>query len=147
MTRSFTCHCSNTEVERTPSKSQHTKLTLEKNILLPLLTEFELAIFGSRVRRSYHQTIPADSVRILNGNYHKVIDTYSAEYYVLVCVCACVCERARVCGVCVCMCVRVCVCVCVCARARVRTRDRKVASPNPGRSGGRIFFSRVNFVC
>ena len=28
-----------------------------------------------------------------------------------------------------------------------RTRDRKVASSNPGRSGGRIFFSRVNFVC
>ena len=27
-----------------------------------------------------------------------------------------------------------------------RTRDRKVASSNPGRSGGRIFFSRVNFV-
>ena len=28
-----------------------------------------------------------------------------------------------------------------------RTRDRKVASSNPGRSGGRNFFSRVNFVC
>ena len=28
-----------------------------------------------------------------------------------------------------------------------RTRDRKVVSSNPGRSGGRIFFSRVNFVC
>ena len=28
-----------------------------------------------------------------------------------------------------------------------RTRDRKVASSNPGRSGRRIFFSRVNFVC
>ena len=27
-----------------------------------------------------------------------------------------------------------------------RTRDRKVASSNPGRSGGRIGFSRVNFV-
>ena len=27
-----------------------------------------------------------------------------------------------------------------------RTRDRKVASSNPGRRGGRIFFSRVNFV-
>ena len=25
--------------------------------------------------------------------------------------------------------------------------DRKVVSSNPGRSGGRIFFSRVNFVC
>ena len=28
-----------------------------------------------------------------------------------------------------------------------RTRDRKVSSSKPGRSGGRIFFSRVNFVC
>ena len=28
-----------------------------------------------------------------------------------------------------------------------RTRDRKVASSNPGSSGGRISFSRVNFVC
>ena len=27
-----------------------------------------------------------------------------------------------------------------------QTRDRKVASSNPGRSGGRIFSSRVNFV-
>ena len=28
-----------------------------------------------------------------------------------------------------------------------RTRDRKVAGANPGRSGGKIFFVRVNFVC
>ena len=28
-----------------------------------------------------------------------------------------------------------------------RTRDRKVTSSNPGRSGGRIFFHRVNFLC
>ena len=28
-----------------------------------------------------------------------------------------------------------------------RTRDQKVASSNPGRSGERVFFSRVNFVC
>ena len=28
-----------------------------------------------------------------------------------------------------------------------RTRDRKAASSSPDRSGGRIFFSRVNFVC
>ena len=27
------------------------------------------------------------------------------------------------------------------------TRDRKVASSNPWRSGGRIFFFRVDFVC
>ena len=29
----------------------------------------------------------------------------------------------------------------------IQTHDRKVASLNPGRSNGRIFFSRVNFVC
>ena len=28
-----------------------------------------------------------------------------------------------------------------------RIRDRKIASSNPGRSGGINFFSRVNFVC
>ena len=28
-----------------------------------------------------------------------------------------------------------------------RTRDRKVASSNPGRSGGNFFFYRVDFVC
>ena len=28
-----------------------------------------------------------------------------------------------------------------------RTRELKVASSNPDRSGGRIFFARVNFVC
>ena len=28
-----------------------------------------------------------------------------------------------------------------------RTRDRKVPGSSPGRSGGRIFFSRVNFLC
>ena len=28
-----------------------------------------------------------------------------------------------------------------------RTRDRKVANSCPGRSGGRIFFSRVHFLC
>ena len=30
---------------------------------------------------------------------------------------------------------------------RRRTRDRKVESSNPGRSGGRIFLSSVNFLC
>ena len=41
----------------------------------------------------------------------------------------------------------------ICYRAGIacwlelRTRDRKVASSNPGRCGGRLFFSRVNFLC
>ena len=55
----FTCHCGNMWVERTPNKSQHTKLTLEKNILPPLPLGFELATFRSRVRRSNQQAIPA----------------------------------------------------------------------------------------
>ena len=59
MTRSFTYHCGNTGVQRTPNKSQHTKLTLEKKILPPLLAGFELATFRSRVRRSNQQAVPA----------------------------------------------------------------------------------------
>ena len=49
------CHCGNTGVERTPNKSQRTKLTLEKKILPPPLPGFELAAFRSRVRRSNQQ--------------------------------------------------------------------------------------------
>ena len=61
----FTCnlppalHCGNTGVERTPNKCQHTKLTLEKKILPPLLLGFELTVFRSRVLSSYQQAIPA----------------------------------------------------------------------------------------
>ena len=47
---SFTCHCSNTGVGRTLNESQHTKLTLEKKILPPLLRGLELATFWSWVR-------------------------------------------------------------------------------------------------
>ena len=42
-------------MERTPNKSQHTKLTLERKIA----ARFELATFRSRVGRCYQQTIPA----------------------------------------------------------------------------------------
>ena len=55
---SFRCQCGNTGAERTPNNSQHTKLTLEKKILPPLLSGFELATFRSRVRRSNQQAIP-----------------------------------------------------------------------------------------
>ena len=41
----------NRGLERTPNKSQHTKLTPEKKILPPLLPRFELATFRSRVQR------------------------------------------------------------------------------------------------
>ena len=46
-------------VEYTLNNSQHTKLTREKKILLPLLPGFELTIFRSRVWCSYQQAIPA----------------------------------------------------------------------------------------
>ena len=45
----FTCHCGSTGMERTPNEIQHTKSTLEKKILPPLLPGFELATFRSRV--------------------------------------------------------------------------------------------------
>ena len=35
----------------------------------------------------------------------------------------------------------------VACRLERQTHDQKVASLNPGRSGGRIFFSRFSFVC
>ena len=57
---SFTCHCGNTMIVRTPSKCQHTKLTLKKKILPPLLPGFEPATFQSRVWRSSQQAVPAD---------------------------------------------------------------------------------------
>ena len=45
MSGSFTCHCDNTVVEWTLNENQHTKITLEKKILSPLLPGFELAAF------------------------------------------------------------------------------------------------------
>ena len=48
---SFACHCGNTGVEQTPNNSQHTKSTLEKKNLLPLLPGFKLATFQSGVQR------------------------------------------------------------------------------------------------
>ena len=42
-------------VKWTSIKSQHTKLTLEKKIFLPLLLGFDLAFFRSRVQRSNQQ--------------------------------------------------------------------------------------------
>ena len=42
-------HCGNTGVEGTPNKSQHTKFTLEKKILPPLLLGLTLTTFWSQV--------------------------------------------------------------------------------------------------
>ena len=52
-------HCGNIRVKQTPNKCQHTKLTLEKNILPPLLPGLELATFRPRFLRSYQQAFPA----------------------------------------------------------------------------------------
>ena len=48
--RSFTSYCGSMGVQRTPNKSQHTKLTLEKKILPPFLPGFNLATFRSQVQ-------------------------------------------------------------------------------------------------
>ena len=44
-------------MEQTLNKSQHTKLTLEKKILPPLLPGFKLTTLQSQVWHSYQQTI------------------------------------------------------------------------------------------
>ena len=64
------CHCGDTGMEWTPNKSQHTKLTLEKKILPPLLPGFELATFRSRVRRSNQQAIAAPHVTRVVTHYY-----------------------------------------------------------------------------
>ena len=49
-------------MERTLNKGQHTKLTLEKNILPPLLPGFELVTFRSQVRHSAGQDVSSKPV-------------------------------------------------------------------------------------
>ena len=53
---SFTCRCSNTGVELTPNKSQH---SLERKLFPLLLPEFELSTFQSQIRCSYLHAIPS----------------------------------------------------------------------------------------
>ena len=58
------------------NKSQHRKLTLEKQTLPPLLQGFEPATFQSRVRRSDHWAIPAHgevptNSTVANNNDYK----------------------------------------------------------------------------
>ena len=82
MTRVFyvpSQYISSVGVERTLYKSQHTKLTLEKKILQPLLPGFELTTIPSEVQRSYQQAIQA-----LNS-------IASLLLYVVVCMGAVVC--------------------------------------------------------
>ena len=51
-------------MERTPNKSQHTKLTLEKKIFLPLPLGFKLATFQSKVWCSTN-TLPTTLAHIM----------------------------------------------------------------------------------
>ena len=65
--------------------------------------------------------------------------------------CVCVCVNVSV-GACTCLWVRACVFLCMWGAGIVQwlerqSRDWKVAGSNPCRSGGRIFFSGVNFLC
>ena len=66
-------------VERTPNKSQHTKLTLEKKIFPPLLLGLELATFRSRVRRSNQHAIPSPSMPSAILSYPH-INSISSEH-------------------------------------------------------------------
>ena len=52
-------------LERAPNKSHHTTLTLEKKILPPLLSRFELSTFRSRVRRSYQQAVVISLIAVI----------------------------------------------------------------------------------
>ena len=67
-------------MQRTPNKSQHTKLTLEKKILPLLLPGFELATFRSRARRSNEQAIPAPSVFHSVFNYNDPSEALAFWY-------------------------------------------------------------------
>ena len=95
---SLTCHCSYMGVERTPNKSQHRKLTLEKKILPLLLLGFKLATFQSRDWRS------TNTLCWLQGHskhYIKVLDhrphspNLAPRDWVFVCVCVCVCFKLK----------------------------------------------------
>ena len=83
---SLTYHCGNTCVERTPNKSRHTKLTLEKKIFPPLLPGFELATFRSRVRCCNQQAVPTlptscpDSTNKLSRLYQQAVPTLPTSY-------------------------------------------------------------------
>ena len=55
-------------MEQTPNKSQHTKLTLEKNILSPLLPGFELTNLSITSPSLDRQASPAWSTRVRRPN-------------------------------------------------------------------------------
>ena len=77
---SFTCHCGNTGVEQTLNRNQHTKLTLEKEILPPLLPGFKFTTFRSRVRRSKQQAMSYIYAHYPVSQVFYVLDMQSTPY-------------------------------------------------------------------
>ena len=71
-------------MERTPNKSQHTKLTLEKKILPPFLPGFELATCLSRDRLSNQQDIPTQENTTLSKSL--LFPGWSRLEYIVMCV-------------------------------------------------------------
>ena len=111
----FTCHCSNTEMDRAPNKSQHTKLTLENKSLTPLLPGFELATFRARVRCSTNKLfrlpmLRKSTVHFSNRSYESrsrwrfepVASALHIAYSLSYCVCVCNCFSLSY-SVCVCV--------------------------------------------
>ena len=68
-------------VEQTLNKNQHTKLTLEKKILLLLLPGFELTAFRSRVRHFYQQATlaPTPEVSTYSESLHLIFPSTDQE--------------------------------------------------------------------
>ena len=70
---SFTCYCGNTCWNGYRNKSQHRKLTLDKEILPPLLQGLQPATCQSRVRRSNHWAIPVPQATMQHMLCHTFV--------------------------------------------------------------------------
>ena len=72
---------------------------------------------------------------VCNVSHHRIESTHFVVWFSFVCLAVRVAREL------------VCVQYVICTGLERRTRDRKLAGSSPGRSGGRIFFSMVNFLC
>ena len=75
---SFMCRWGNTGLERTPNKSQNTKLTLEQKTLLPLLQGFKLATFWSRSPTFLPTSYPNSPVFTSNKTTNLITSLFSS---------------------------------------------------------------------
>ena len=91
----FLCAAAVQKVEQTPNKRQHTKLTLEKKILLLLLPGFELATFRSQVRHSNQQAISAPHVTLyVREMYQTIVEISASSWSSFTCTpTECICTR------------------------------------------------------